>query len=390
MDTVRKYLFWIALGAIVAVSLAAYLLTVPPKWSANEELLSECRSMDGKISEAARDPASLPNQRYCDEAVRRRNVLNEQSEKVRRLWENRAVNVKEYTEGPDKAPEEPFPFVDWYEKKKKAIQEEAAKQGLLFPRPKETGAGRGDYGDDGFLKPDARLTKSAIPQTLKRLLVVQETYRAIGTVKVPAWDPKLPSTDEERMPGAPEMADQDKKAGVSELLFLRFVSEQDWAARRKAALGEALRLAKVSSQPPEDDVQNPYSAFGVEIGMLVHAAAVNRVLQALEGNEKFFAVVRRLDVQRAADPEFVPFGERFGVDPRTGKPSAEVAGSRHWYNDRYEEPPVFLFVEMEILEFPADISTAGDFTPKISRAKAAPAKKPGGTSGAKAVGGKKK
>lgn len=389
MDNLRKYLFWVVLGAVVAIFLVAYLATVPAKWGANEELLSECKSMDGKITEAARDSASLPNRRYCEEAVRWRNALNEQYERVRRLWENRSVNLKEYTEGPDKAPEEPFPFVDWYEKKRKAIQDEAAKQGLLFPRQKDSGAGRGDYGDDGFMKPDVRPTKSAIPQALKRLLIVQETYRSLGAVKAPTWDPRLPATDEERMPGAPEMADQDKKAGVSELLFLRFVSEQEWAARRKAALGEALRLGKVNLQPPEDDVQNPYSAFGVEIGMLVHVSAVARVLQALEGNDKFFAAIRRLDMQRAADPEFVPFGERFGVDLKTGRPSAEVAGSRHWYNDRYEEPPVFVFVEMEILEFPADISKAGDFTPKIGKAKAAPAKRPGGTSGARTGGGKK-
>jgi hypothetical protein len=366
VEIVQKYLFWIVTGAIVAVAVALYAAVVPAKWLANDELLQECKGMDARITSEAASADALPNQRYCDEAVRRKKTLNDQMEKVRKVWENRAVDTREYDEGADRAPDDPFPFVDWYEKRKKAILDEASKQGLLFPRQKDSGSGRGDYGDDGFLRSDAKLARSAIPQAKKRLLVTQEIYRTLGSVKVQAWDPKMPSTEDERLPNAPEMADQDKKVGVVELLSLKFVPEKEYEARRKAAWTEALRLAKTNKQPPEDEIANPYTSFGVELSVLAHVSSITRLIQQIESNEKFLAVIKRLDVQRA-DPEFVPFGERLGVDPKTGKPAADSTSARHWYNDRYEEPPMFAFIEIEIMEFPADITKVGDFTPRVER-----------------------
>lgn len=338
METIRKHIFWVATGVLLVgtgVFWALGVLARQGELRTVRQAYEEKQKALGRLAD--RKTADLVNSHDVEQLKLYLGELDKIQLSVRQ--ELKAVNINIDAARFAKRPptEDLTRFQSWLQEQYEQRCEQARLTGLEFACERD-----GEHPElHGDFKLEA-LTLEKIPLVLKRFVISCIVHRILAEalVRVRALDMNV-DTSEERETTAVR--------GVDALRRLEFF-DTPLEAERKRGKGRA-----TSSQPlamPQPPIPEPFKRHVFQLEFVAHYSVVPQVLKALVESREMFLVLSCLDIYRYSE-RVTRRGTGFGGDTvaSTGTTTTLTARERRFMNQRYNEAPVVVFVECEVLEF---------------------------------------
>jgi hypothetical protein len=366
-----RYLFWVVLVVILALAGAFYFFTVPPLQTEFGQTRKTVENESQRVLGLAKDTSKLPTERHVLETKKYGEYLKKQEEEIKGLLrEKRTVLDPRF----DKAPKDPLEFDGWLINVRKEILDEAAKAGLALPATFPA-----QWLDEG------KTTSSLADREprLNKIALAADVVQLLAAARAPVTVVKFPGDADK-----PEIS-EEVKAGVLSLDHLELIPPEKVIERDRQALHAACTAAGVVVEASKSVKADPaYTAMGLDVRFTAPLAVAPLVIQALESNPRWFAIVRKIDTQRVVEPYvkatelgLAAPGGPAPAAPGTGTPvpapaptpapapapavgagtpapaavlSPEDVVRRALLNTRYREAPVQAQVLLDLLTFKTD------------------------------------
>lgn len=95
MDTIKRFLFWIVLGAVVLASLGFYFLWVMDLQEQQKALNSQIEDSLGKVQKVAADSKNIKNDNYVKAVVGYRDHLESQMDLIVKAWSDKGLSISD-------------------------------------------------------------------------------------------------------------------------------------------------------------------------------------------------------------------------------------------------------------------------------------------------------
>lgn len=282
MDTIKRFLFWIVLAAVVLLSLGFYFLWVTDLKAQKEDLNAQIVSSLGKVQKVANASKNIRNENYVKAVVDYRSHLETQMEQIIKLWEDKGLSLSDkFNSASGKSP---LAFDTWLDDLRKEIQEMAKAQNLQLPSDFEV----------AHLYKDKTTTPDTINPRLQSVQLVYEVVRILCETKV----------DQNRYPFNPNVASPEQvqrvPVGAVRLDHLAFIESSIYRDRQAELYAASFKDIGAPPSQANPSQQVPVAARGLALTFTAPFAAVPKIVQALETSPRWFGIVRLVDTQRVS------------------------------------------------------------------------------------------
>jgi len=374
VDALKRYLYWIVIGALIAATVVLYLVWVTPARNQCRALAKERDDLSdklkarfdlvGKYRDFMRDnpgkapPARLKpiaNDRYAKACAKYRAELDARKAKIAEIFATHKIEIK----GNDPIFNPPAPDIreewawrEWVNKLYPPVRDITTATRAV-PKPPEAVPGwrdedlllqlsgtyekkmpRGPWNYGGE-RQDAAVSRGEQDQILRRFLIWRSIHIALRSarVEVPGRHPRYKrptgATGERTAP------DRDGKEVVMDAAGRPVVIEEP---DRRPHEHRVVQISRIKFENLSDAPKRPYKVLPIRIEFAAHPAVVPEVLQRLQAEERFVFVVNSLQMQQVL----------LGRDTL-------LKNRRSCRPDRYYEPPVNVMLECQVLSFDEEL-----------------------------------
>jgi hypothetical protein len=325
VEFVMRYLFWVVLLVIVALAGGFYFLAVPGLQAETETLLGDINRQASVLDQYAKNKSDIKTMSHVEATKAYYAKLAAQDKAVKDLLKGKTL-----AEDPrfQKAPADALRFDEWLIGARKEILAEAEKAGLILPSNFAV----------QWLDQDKITVKGDRDARLEKVAFVAEVIRLLCEVKGTVTVTEFAKADQ------PETTKQ-ATVGVCSLDGIDRLDAVKAEARERDYLTQAFASGAKAQPPLKKLPPRPYRSEMLDLRFTAPMSLVPQVVQAFETSPRWFAIVRKLDCQRVAEPY-----AKVAV-PATSKAVEVGADGRPIFsNNHYQEAPVQVQFWLEILK----------------------------------------
>lgn len=344
MNLVKRYLFWIVIGVFLVGSVAFWVLGVLLKQGEVSAKETQFASIKGQVEQWAGPKLDTIRNANDVEAIKEyREKLQNTENKVEA--EFTAVNINiESSRWPQQPPVNDLAlFRRWIQQQYRERDQGVAQlnKEMTIARDPEDPARTGDYSLND-------LSLENIPLALKRLVISSEIYRILASARaeVTTLERDVEGTGDERMTRSVRTVDQ--------LNELRFFDTPEQAATERAKRAGRMARGTTAPEAPEGPFARPYQKHVFFLEFVAHYSLVPGIMKRILDSNQMFVTFSRMDIYRhpASTPEMLTQERgRFGLSADNKSAYYLTKEQRRLLNSRYQEGPVVVLLECEVLEF---------------------------------------